>query len=173
MKLADFSVWPGRFRNKIAGVFVLSLSLSRSLSLSLSCPFPCPFPFPRPFSCTFLFPFPALALALARALVLALALARALSLSLALSLALRYAQDNLGVKKVSAPSKKPSKCPIICFAGEKKLISRTFKISGALIVIVPAFFLNYDFCRDVDPLCQHFRCTCRLNFADLKKGMES
>jgi hypothetical protein len=45
-----------------------------------------------------------------------------------------YAQDNLGVKKVSAPSKNPKKCPIICFAHEKKLISRTFKISGALIV---------------------------------------
>jgi hypothetical protein len=46
----------------------------------------------------------------------------------------RYAQDNLGVKKVSAPSKNPAKCPIICFAREKKIISRTFKISGALIV---------------------------------------
>jgi hypothetical protein len=33
-----------------------------------------------------------------------------------------YAQDNLGVKKVSAPSKKPAKCPIICFAREKKNI---------------------------------------------------
>jgi hypothetical protein len=40
----------------------------------------------------------------------------------------RYAQDNLGVKKVSAPSKNPAKCP------RKKIISRTFKISGALIV---------------------------------------
>jgi hypothetical protein len=47
---------------------------------------------------------------------------------------LLYAQDNLGGKKVSAPSKNPAKCPIICFAREKKLISRTFKISGTLIV---------------------------------------
>jgi hypothetical protein len=31
-------------------------------------------------------------------------------------IALRYAQDNLGVKKVSAPSKNPSNCPIISFA---------------------------------------------------------
>jgi flagellar biosynthesis/type III secretory pathway protein FliH len=30
------------------------------------------------------------------------------------------AQDNLGVKKVSAPSKNPKKCPIICFAPEQK-----------------------------------------------------
>jgi hypothetical protein len=29
---------------------------------------------------------------------------------------LRYAQDNLGVKKVSAPSKNPSNCPIMSFA---------------------------------------------------------
>jgi hypothetical protein len=29
---------------------------------------------------------------------------------------LRYAQDNLGVKKVSAPSKNPSNCPITSFA---------------------------------------------------------
>ncbi len=28
--------------------------------------------------------------------------------------AFRYAQDNLGVKKVSAPLKNPQKCPIIC-----------------------------------------------------------
>jgi hypothetical protein len=32
----------------------------------------------------------------------------------------RYAQDNLGVKKVSASSKNPAKCPMICFAREKK-----------------------------------------------------
>ncbi len=31
-----------------------------------------------------------------------------------------YAQDNLGVKKVSAPSKNPKKGHIICFAPEKK-----------------------------------------------------
>jgi hypothetical protein len=29
---------------------------------------------------------------------------------------LRYAQDNLGVKKVSAPSKNHSNCPIMSFA---------------------------------------------------------
>ncbi len=38
------------------------------------------------------------------------------------------AQDSLGVAKVLAPSKNPAKCPIICFAREKKIISRTFKI---------------------------------------------
>jgi hypothetical protein len=51
-------------------------------------------------------------------------------------IALRCAQDNLGVKKVSAPLKNPAKCPIICFACEKKIISRTLKISGAFIVIL-------------------------------------
>jgi hypothetical protein len=35
-------------------------------------------------------------------------------------IALRYAQDNLGVKKVLAPSKNPSKCSNICFAREKQ-----------------------------------------------------
>jgi hypothetical protein len=34
--------------------------------------------------------------------------------------ALRYGLDNVGVKKVSALSKNPSKCPIICFAREEK-----------------------------------------------------
>jgi hypothetical protein len=38
-----------------------------------------------------------------------------------------YAQDNLGVKKVSAPSKNPKKCPILCFAPEKKIIFCTFR----------------------------------------------
>jgi hypothetical protein len=33
---------------------------------------------------------------------------------------LSYAQDNLGVKKVLAPSENPKKCPIICFASDKK-----------------------------------------------------
>ncbi len=33
--------------------------------------------------------------------------------------ALRYAKVNLGVKKVSAPSKNPKKCHIICFAPDK------------------------------------------------------
>ncbi len=31
-------------------------------------------------------------------------------------IALRYAQDNLGVKKVSAPLKNPLNCPIMSFA---------------------------------------------------------
>jgi hypothetical protein len=35
-------------------------------------------------------------------------------------IALRYTQDNLGVKKVSAPLKNPSKCPIICPPAKKK-----------------------------------------------------
>jgi hypothetical protein len=49
----------------------------------------------------------------------------------------RYAQHNLGVIKVSAPSKNPKKCPIICFAPDKKIISRTFKIRGALVFLCP------------------------------------
>jgi hypothetical protein len=45
-----------------------------------------------------------------------------------------YAQDSLGVKKVSAPSKKiPRNAPLYVFAA-KKIISRTFRISGTLIV---------------------------------------
>jgi hypothetical protein len=32
----------------------------------------------------------------------------------------RYTQDNLGVKKVSAPSKNPLKCPSMFFAPDKK-----------------------------------------------------
>jgi hypothetical protein len=51
---------------------------------------------------------------------------------------LRY--DNLGVKKVSAPLKNPAKCPITCFACEKKIISRTSKISGTVIVILAHSF---------------------------------
>jgi hypothetical protein len=35
-------------------------------------------------------------------------------------IAFRYAQAILGVKKVSAPSKNPAKCSIICFAREKQ-----------------------------------------------------
>jgi hypothetical protein len=45
------------------------------------------------------------------------------------------AQDNLGVKKVSAPSKNPAKCPITCFAPDKKIISRSFKIRGTLVFL--------------------------------------
>ncbi len=48
----------------------------------------------------------------------------------------RYAQDNLGVKKVSAPSKNHAKCPIICFYPAKKKISRTFKINGTLMRVI-------------------------------------
>ncbi len=50
-----------------------------------------------------------------------------------ISLKSKDIQDNLGVKKVSAPWKNPSKCPIMCFAREKKKISRTLRISGILI----------------------------------------
>ncbi len=43
-----------------------------------------------------------------------------------------------GVKKVVAPSINPKKCPIICFAPDKKkTISRTFKIRGALVFLCP------------------------------------
>jgi hypothetical protein len=38
------------------------------------------------------------------------------------------AKGNFRIKKVSAPSKNPAKCPIICFACAKKIIYRTFKI---------------------------------------------
>jgi hypothetical protein len=31
----------------------------------------------------------------------------------------------------------PAKCPIICFAPDKKIISRTFKIRGALLFLCP------------------------------------
>jgi hypothetical protein len=50
---------------------------------------------------------------------------------------LRYTQDNLGVKNVSAPLKNPKKCPIICFAPDKKIISMTVKIRGVLVFYVP------------------------------------
>jgi hypothetical protein len=40
-------------------------------------------------------------------------------------------------KKVEAPLKNPKKCPIICFAPDKKIISRTFKIRGALVFLCP------------------------------------
>jgi type IV secretory pathway VirB10-like protein len=48
-----------------------------------------------------------------------------------------YAQDNLGVKKVSAPSKNLSNCPIMSFAQEKKIISPTVQISSALVILCP------------------------------------
>jgi hypothetical protein len=46
----------------------------------------------------------------------------------------RFAQDNLDVKKVSSPSKNPSKWLIMCFSRRKNIKSLTFKISGTLIV---------------------------------------
>ncbi len=45
------------------------------------------------------------------------------------------AQDNLGFKKVLAPSKNSSISPIMCFCPHKKITPRTIRISGALIVI--------------------------------------
>ncbi len=36
----------------------------------------------------------------------------------------------LGSKRSRPPSKNPKKCPILCFAPDKKIISRTFKIIG-------------------------------------------
>ncbi len=41
------------------------------------------------------------------------------------------------MKKVEAPSKNPKKCPIICFAPDNKIISRTSKIRGALVFLCP------------------------------------
>ncbi len=49
----------------------------------------------------------------------------------------RYAQDNLGVKKVSAPSKNLENCPIMSFAQENKIISPTFQINGTLVILCP------------------------------------
>ncbi len=40
------------------------------------------------------------------------------------------AQDNLGVKKASAPSKNLLKCPIMYFAPDKKNVFCAFRISG-------------------------------------------
>jgi hypothetical protein len=48
-----------------------------------------------------------------------------------------YAQDNLGVKKGSAPSKNPENCPIMSFAQENKIIPPTFQISGTLVILCP------------------------------------
>ncbi len=46
---------------------------------------------------------------------------------------LRCARDNLGVKKVLAPSKYPWKWPIICLPAKKKNNIPHFQNSGALI----------------------------------------
>ncbi len=40
-------------------------------------------------------------------------------------------------QKSLGPLEKPRECPIICFAREKKIISRTFKIRGALVFLCP------------------------------------
>jgi hypothetical protein len=37
------------------------------------------------------------------------------------------AKGSFGVEKVSAPSKNPTKCPIICFAPDKKIIIQDFQ----------------------------------------------
>jgi hypothetical protein len=52
-----------------------------------------------------------------------------------IEIALRFAQDNLDVKKVSAPSKNPAKWLIMCFSRLKNIKSLTSKNSGTLIVI--------------------------------------
>jgi hypothetical protein len=118
--LKIFHFGPGSLEKQSS---VLSLSLPFSFSLALA---------------------PALSLALAPALSLVLAIALALAISMDRALAfdlfdpkvvLRYAQDNLGVKKVYAPH--PSKCPLyVYYAKKKKIISSTFTISGILIVSI-------------------------------------
>jgi hypothetical protein len=50
---------------------------------------------------------------------------------------LSVAKGNFGVKKVEAPSKNPENCPIMSFAQEKKIISPTFQISCALVILCP------------------------------------
>jgi hypothetical protein len=50
-------------------------------------------------------------------------------------IALHFAQDNLDVKKVLAPSKNPAKCLIMCFYRLQNIKSLTSKNSGTLIVI--------------------------------------
>jgi hypothetical protein len=44
----------------------------------------------------------------------------------------RFAQDNLDVKKVSAPSKNPAKWLFMCFSRLKNIKSLTSKNSGTL-----------------------------------------
>jgi hypothetical protein len=46
------------------------------------------------------------------------------------------AQDILGVKKVSVPSKNPPKCSIMWFA-QKKVASHTLSIRGRLVFLCP------------------------------------
>jgi hypothetical protein len=46
--------------------------------------------------------------------------------------------ETFGVKNVEAPSKKPKYAPVyVCFAPDKKIISRTFKSRGALVFLCP------------------------------------
>jgi hypothetical protein len=50
----------------------------------------------------------------------------------------RYAQDNLGVKKVPAPLEKLREMPHFVFCPrQKKIISMTFKIRGTLVFLCP------------------------------------
>jgi len=51
-------------------------------------------------------------------------------------IALRCAQDNLGVKKILAPSKNTSKSPIMCFCSHKKITSRMIKKEEVFVKIV-------------------------------------
>jgi hypothetical protein len=48
---------------------------------------------------------------------------------------IRFAQDNLNVKKVLAPSKNPAKWLIMCFSQLKSIKFQTFKISGTLVFL--------------------------------------
>jgi hypothetical protein len=50
---------------------------------------------------------------------------------------LSVAKGNFGIKKVEAPSKNPKKCPIMCFAPDKKIIFCTSRISGTLVFLCP------------------------------------
>ncbi len=43
----------------------------------------------------------------------------------------------MGSKRSRPPSKNPKKCPFICFAPDKNIISRTFNIRGALVFLCP------------------------------------
>jgi hypothetical protein len=55
--------------------------------------------------------------------------------------ALRFAQDNLDVEKVSAPSKNTAKWLTICFSRLKNIKSLTSKNSGTLIVKIKLVML--------------------------------
>jgi hypothetical protein len=53
-----------------------------------------------------------------------------------------FFQDILGVKKVSAPLEKSLEMPPLYFCPREKIISRTFRISGTLIVIIQTGIVN-------------------------------